>query len=173
MKVDTLTFDYNADISGVCYNCLNGFHKGCDDANCKCRETNHKSWWWKNENEERIPSTPLDLDQLDRKVKKEIEGEIIVGSISFAAEAGNKFTMKEEALLLNGLRAQWVAIKPLLSSMLQGKVSEGIFNANMKGYEEGIKQRDKEISFLKLQVRVKEQRIKELETELSKILKDI
>lgn len=36
----------SGDITGVCYNCLNGFHDGCDHS-CSCEEENHKAWWWK------------------------------------------------------------------------------------------------------------------------------
>ena len=39
------------DISGVCYNCLNGFHKGCHDKTCTCRKKKHKYWWWKTKKE--------------------------------------------------------------------------------------------------------------------------
>lgn len=35
------------DTSGVCYNCLNGFHKGCDNKNCTCKKSKHITWWWK------------------------------------------------------------------------------------------------------------------------------
>lgn len=40
----------HGDTSGVCYSCLNGQHKQCD-GNCKCALANHKSWWWKTEEE--------------------------------------------------------------------------------------------------------------------------
>lgn len=39
-------FDNSADVSGVCYNCLNGGHSICDSENCTCKKKKHKEWWW-------------------------------------------------------------------------------------------------------------------------------
>lgn len=41
----------HGDITGVCYNCLNGGHEICHDKTCTCRKVKHKSWWWKTEDE--------------------------------------------------------------------------------------------------------------------------
>lgn len=34
-------------IDGVCYNCLNGLHTGCDNKNCKCKHFGHFVWWFR------------------------------------------------------------------------------------------------------------------------------
>jgi hypothetical protein len=60
----------HGDYSGVCYNCLNGYHNGCDVDGCKCAEKNHKPWWWKTQTEIDLEaqSTPLVQKEVDEKI---------------------------------------------------------------------------------------------------------
>lgn len=39
------------DTTGVCYNCLNSYHVGCDGNNCLCANRKHEQWWWKTQEE--------------------------------------------------------------------------------------------------------------------------
>lgn len=33
--------------AGVCCNCVNGFHQGCNRDGCKCAERKHRQWWFR------------------------------------------------------------------------------------------------------------------------------
>lgn len=35
--------------SGVCFNCLNGAHRICQQPNCTCSTRDHKQWWFRDD----------------------------------------------------------------------------------------------------------------------------
>lgn len=66
--IDKLTRHLHGDTSGVCYNCLNGFHEGCSYGpdQCSCNKNNHKEWWWKTK--EQVAAIAL-VDELRKECR--------------------------------------------------------------------------------------------------------